>query len=39
MVVTCGFGDWGNPQLWLQARLIIPQLGGVNRGAVLLLQI
>ena len=33
VVVTRGFGDWGNPQLWRQARLIIPQLGGANRGA------
>lgn len=23
---ACGFGDWGNPQWWPQARLIIPRL-------------
>ena len=35
-----GFGDWGNPQWWLLASLIIPRLGGgPTGGPVFLLQI
>lgn len=32
---ACGFGDWGNPQLWPQASLIIPRLQPAIQGAPL----